>query len=503
MYIPYSEKEKIRIVFMVQVASFWPSIESFYRECKEDDSFDVKIFFIDESSVEKVQMEKTKEFLLKKKLPFEIYSEEKMIEFYPHIAVYQPPYDVSYRNPSALSLHMKKMGVRIIYVPYGIEISDTEDARLAHFDTFVVRNSWRIYTISQMMKDEYMKYCSNRHAVRVTGLPKFDSFQEKLLPLNSAVSKVAAGRRIVLWKMHFPKLIYDNKRKLQVTPYLEEYEQFEERISKYEEKLFFIVMPHPMFYSETISMELGKQARGLIKKLETHPNVYVDRDPDYRNSLRNAEAIIIDRSAIMVEAAMCKVPILYMSNPDYQEPLTLPIKKLIDTYEQGQSSNDICNFLDDFVAGKMVVKKQQKRVTEEVIPYIYGDCGMRIKEDILKSMKEGEYPKIRLVLFGTGQVCTHYIKELKLMQDTRFEIVAFSDNSKEKWGQQINGVEVVEPRRLQEIEFDMVVITTEQYHMQIKKQLVYDLFLGDEKIVRLDYFCEYLQDWRKYEGSLF
>ena len=41
-------REKVRIAVMYQVASYWPSIESFYRACVNDDSVDIRIFFVNE-----------------------------------------------------------------------------------------------------------------------------------------------------------------------------------------------------------------------------------------------------------------------------------------------------------------------------------------------------------------------------------------------------------------------------------------------------------------------
>lgn len=55
-------REKVRIAVMYQVASYWPSIESFYRACVDDDSVDIRIFFVNELSVESAQIEKTDVF---------------------------------------------------------------------------------------------------------------------------------------------------------------------------------------------------------------------------------------------------------------------------------------------------------------------------------------------------------------------------------------------------------------------------------------------------------
>ena len=68
--VPYIKGEKIRIVFLFQVASFWPSWESFYKACIEDDRFDVKFLFLDETVREKVQMKTAEHFLMRENINY-------------------------------------------------------------------------------------------------------------------------------------------------------------------------------------------------------------------------------------------------------------------------------------------------------------------------------------------------------------------------------------------------------------------------------------------------
>lgn len=489
-YIPYTVHDKIRVAVMFQVASYWPSIESFYQECVKDNDIDVRIFYVNDLSVEKVQMKDTVSFLEKSHLPYEIYSEEGIEEYQPHVALYQPPYDVLYRNPSALSIHLMGKGIRIVYIPYGIELADTEDARLAHFHTYVVRNSWRIYTFSQAMWEDYQTYCPNRHAVRVTGSPKFDATVRSRTTMDPGILERAADRRIVVWKMHFPKLIYDGMRQLQVTPYLSEYICFARKIAEFED-LFFVVMPHPLFFSETLPHGLAEEAGQLFGVLETVPNVVIDLSPDYRKSLYNADAIIVDRSALMVEAGLCKVPVLYMRNQDYEEPLTKAVKCIVDTYVQGNTAEDMYAFLDKFQSGLLQGHVDiQSTAIGMAIPYLDGLCGRRILEDIKDGIQREDERRIRVVFFGAGSVCAHYIKELGICENPDYEVLGVSDNNPDKWGKLYAEMRIMQPQELKMLDFDFIVITTEQYHMPIKQKLVYELYLDEEKILRLDVFSE-------------
>ena len=489
-YISKKPEEKFRIAVMYQVASYWPSIESFYQACRKDPDVDIRIFYIDDMSVERAQVENSEQFLQKKEIPFSIYSEEEIKQFSPHAALYQPPYDTAYRNPSALSLHLKNMGVRILYIPYGIEIADTEDAHYNHFFPYVVRNCWRIYTFSERMKADYERYCPNRRAVRALGIPKFDSLYFKDIPANEEMLRRARGRKIVLWKLHFPKLIYDGITRIQVTPDLSEYLTFAQAVERYRD-LFFVVMPHPMFFSQTIDKRLADDGEKLFQQLGKSENVMIERGADYREVLYHADAIIIDRSALMVEAGLCGVPVLYMKNKDYEEPLTDAVKPLVNAYAQGTVARDMELFVDEFRGGMLRPLTERIQAAKETsIPFVDGKCGKRILADIKKGIEAPAPEAVRVVLFGAGFICEHYLTELGLRNAPDVCILGISDNDPLKWGTYLGGVEIIPPEKLKQIEFDFLVIMSEQFYMPIKKKLVYELFLPEEAILRLDTFAE-------------
>ena len=114
-----------------------------------------------------------------------LYSDKLFTRFNPHILVMQTPYDFGHRKFHVRSSAFKGKGTRIVYIPYGIEIADTEHARDAHFYNAVVRNAWRVFTFSERMLEDYRLMCPNSSAVKCLGHPKFDSlyYRNKIPPL--------------------------------------------------------------------------------------------------------------------------------------------------------------------------------------------------------------------------------------------------------------------------------------------------------------------------------
>ena len=481
---------KIRIIFLFQTPAYWPSWESFYHACLNDSRFDVKIVLLEEIAYYRNLEGNAREFLEKNNLQYILAKDYSVKDSKPHIAVLIPNYDVLYRKPDWYSLSLKSAGVKIVYIPYGIEI---QKGCGLDFYPYTILNAWRIYTMSEAIKQEYMEYCPNRKAVRALGHPKFDSYKDlSKYKLPQEVKIKAKGRQIILLKLHFPKEIVIGGKNTQITPHLDVYIDFFNRSGEYK-NFFFILRPHPLFLAGYSDAENQEKAKNLLEKAGHLENVYIDNSNDYRTSLVNADAIIIDRSAIMVEAGITDVPVLYMYNSDFYEPLAPPVQKLIDSYYSGCKTEDILNFLDMLKKGEDSKRELRSRTFREVVPFLDGNCGERIKNDIVQSI-ESQSKKIKIVLFGLGEVLNLFIEELGIFKNEHFEVVAFCDNNEVKWGEEIYGLKILSPKEIIYVDFDYIVVTTENFYFEIAKKLICELNFDPRTILRLDEF------WLNYWG---
>lgn len=493
-YIPYHSGEKIRIAFLFQAGTVWASMDSVYRSCLQDNEVEVTLVYIEETAVEKSHMIGAKEFLEKEHLQYVSWKKIDWNVYRPHVVFVQFPYDAACHTPDTLSIQFQRRGTRVVYIPYGIEISDTEIARKDHFQSFVVENSWRIYTCCEGIKKEYMKYCRNRQAVRVCGSPKFDAITRKNeLPLYADIVKDKRGRKIVVWKMHFPKKISEKGKILQITPYLEEYIKFADSVHQYSD-IYFVILAHPKMLKGVVASDvqgdenLMRQVQNLFEILQTKENVYIDTSEDYRHSLYHADAIILDRSAVMVEAAMTGVPILFMMNQDYQEALTNPIVKLEESFYQGNKFEDMQQFIEMVRNDQDERAQERKSIVDTYFPFTDGQCGLRIKESVIEGVREKQHMRPQVILYGTGEICKYYMEKQNWKESEQFDIVGIADSSSAKWGKNFWGTNIIAPEQILELDFDAIVIMTEPHYFDIKKKLVYDLYLDERKIWRIDEF---------------
>ncbi len=392
--IPYNEGEKIRIMFLFQAASLWPSWESFYEACLADSRISLKFCFLDELYGDTTQMLTAKQFLDDKGFAYEIYSDKLFSRFNPHVLIMQTPYDFGHRKLHVRSAAFKNKGTRIVYIPYGIELADTEHARDAHFYNPVVRNAWRVFTFSDRMLQDYRLMCPNFGAVKCLGHPKFDAlYHRERFPILEEVAQRAKGRKILVWHVHFPKLIpMPEGGEVMSTPDLDEYVEFAKYITKMSE-LFVVLLPHPKFLDG--EGDLGIKAKKVVDLLSAAENAYVDWSDDYRNTLMNCDAFITDRSALMVEAVTVGVPILYMRNACYDEPLTAAIEPIVDSYEHGTGFQEMRSFTESFLRGEDPRKALREKAFRENIPYFDGLCGERIKDHIVDAIYAENHDETR------------------------------------------------------------------------------------------------------------
>lgn len=480
------DNDRIRIVFLFQIASFWPSWDTLYNMLINSELFDITLMWINSKNGDTSQMKSAKNFLASNKIKYVDYNFDQIKQIMPHYVFIQTPYDYWHRDFDAWCIRFKWLGSKIIYIPYGIEISDTEESRHLHFSLPVIIHSDFIFVLSDGIKKEYDKYCINNSSVYVTGLPRFDALLNKKFELPPNITKISKGRKIILWKAHFPKTVEEKGVKKLVTPDVNEYLKFLKWARK-EKSLFFIFMPHPKFTDKCVPLKQRNKAIKLIKKIRKIKNIYIDIADDYRASLINANAIITDRSAVMIESGINNVPVLYLENNSCHERLTEECYQLVNSYCHGSQSSDMIDFCKRFL--KNADKEKVNYSDNPIFKLCDGYASERIKKILLENynrlssnvnIKPQKGSKV--IIFGTGQLGSSLIKK-HLCGKQYFEIVACVDNDLKKCGKYLNNYTIYSPLELKDLVYDYVVIASDKYFYEIYIQLTKELLIPNNKII--------------------
>jgi hypothetical protein len=383
--IPLVSGERLRIVFWFQIPSFWVALDAFYESCVNDTRFEVTLVCHDEALDPSIKVEGSREYLEARGLPYVYYRDFDIDAVRPHVFVVQTPYDNNRPKRYAAPV-LKAQGIRIAYFGYGVEFPDTEEARYAHFQHPFYNRAWRLYTFSHDLLPAYRHYCRNSKAVRAMGLPRFEAFRHsgRFVP-DPEITAKAAGRPIVLWKVHFPKVIREKEKSHYVTPSYREYHKFIALMPNYRD-FFFVFMPHPRFLEFHSQGPLHNQAKELLRDVSTLPDVHIDLGDDYRPSLYRADCIIIDRSTVMLEAGATGVPVLFMSPEKYTEPLSMAVSPLVDSYYKGSTCADMEKFLIMCRQGVDPLRHKRREAWEACFSLCDGYSADRIRNDIFDGL---------------------------------------------------------------------------------------------------------------------
>lgn len=383
--VKYINNENIKVVMLFQIPSCWPSVESVWNELIRDERYDATMLLYDREQREPKQMEGAREFLIEKGIEFIEAENYDFDKEKPHIFIYQTPWDDRHRPDFLKSDVIKKKGIRVVYLPYGIEYSAS--VRLSWIFSIMQFKArpWMSFVISDRIKLDH-KLMSGYGAdfLRVTGLPKFDGLYKKEdFNLESSIIEKINNREVIFWQMHFPAL---DGNENYPEPNIEVYLQFVKKLHHYD-KQFFLVRPHPKFYEVYEQKGFDKEVEEFRNIIYNTENVFVYDAPDYRPALVNANYIIGDRSALMVESIVLDIPVLYMTNFYYKEKILDGIAPIFESYYQGSECYDMELFMDMIVNKKIDYKKCEREKAKELcIPFFDGKCGKRIVDEMASAI---------------------------------------------------------------------------------------------------------------------
>lgn len=388
-YVPYLPGEKVRIVFLYQMPSFWPSWDTVLEALRENPGADVRLVLFDRRVRETEQTKGAEAFLCGTGAAYINYNDFDLKAFNPHIIVYQTPYDRQNRPSYLHAPWMRNRGYRVAYIPYGVESTKLAKEEHDQFENPVVRSAWRVYTFSEPMRKDYLRSL-RPDVVKALGDPKLDRLYNAPEAFrDAALLSLAQGKKIVLWKMHFPFTIkYEGKETL-VTPDLGEYVVFSEMMGQFSD-LFFVVMPHPKFLEmsrKILRTEVEKAAVQIIQNVENSQNACLSLDHDYRPALLSADCFISDRSSIMILAGVTGKPVFYMSAKDFSTPFNQAVEKIALSYDQGNTAQEMIRFIERFRKGDDPKRAERLAAVKEGLPFLDGHSGKRVALDLIEGVK--------------------------------------------------------------------------------------------------------------------
>lgn len=381
--IPLKEKERLRIVFLFQFASSWPSWRTVYEACLKDPDIDPIIVLVERTSKDTTLnfLNQSKNFLIENNLGFINDNAFSLEGFKPHIVFMQTPYGGTLPKHYDLE-RLQSLGTRIAYIPYGIEIGGGVANLQSQFNLSLQQNAWRVFARSKRNQRMYAKYCATGSAhVVPLGHPRTDlhiNVEREQFPQN--IVATIKNRRVFLWNPHF------SVEKWGWSTFLENKDTI---ISffKGNTDAFLIVRPHPMLFSYLKgSMQWSdRKIEDFKSEINDMDNAHLDLSADYLPSMHTADAILTDASSFLLEFFVLEKPIVYLNNPS--GPGLNDDGEVLNHLYVSNNVDDLQKHLKMLHEGKDPMRKQRLEKIPEYFEFPEKGVGETIKDYMLATLR--------------------------------------------------------------------------------------------------------------------
>lgn len=392
---PFKPSERIKIYFLFHSKAFWPSWESFWVACNNDDRIETTMIYCpvkEQTAGYNGQFKNAEDFLKENNIPYRHIDDIDFKIDKPHILVMQTPYDDFHRFPIYHSANFKKMGIRVVYITYGLEFTESKLSIKNHFKLSITKNSWRIYTFSNELVKDYVKYSQIYGVAKCFGHPKFDAlFKAKNIKMPKWLEEKVNGKKIICWHTHFPckYSVMGGKNVISTFPW-EENLKILEYIKK-DKEYFYIFMAHHMFWGAfEHTFNIQKEELDKFKEDLNNGENSIVWEGEYPEVLNWSDIFMGERSAVTMEMITTGKPVIYLENsPEIYNKFG---QDVIDSYYYAKTSQEALDLLDKIKSGYDEKQNFRKAILGEYFaPYWNGECGNKILQNIIQNIETEEH----------------------------------------------------------------------------------------------------------------
>ena len=336
-------RKNIKLLFLAHEYSVWPSLQSVYEEALRNRDFEVQLVYVPFFH-EYSQTDHARELSQYEKAGYPIISCEDyhLPNECPDVVFYVKPYD---SIPDRYQVkELRKIVETVVYIPYGMEIGDTEEClyyqcygNMQYYADYIL--AYSPFYLKKMQKYTYKKG-SNYLSI---GHPRIDLRQKKSAESSAYIHSIrrkAAHRKIVLWNTHFTLSEGDNWGSFLI------YGNHILEYFKCHPDLFLLWRPHPLFYQALAESrnETPEKTLRWLNEITGSENIMLDRAPSYLPAFQVSAAMISDWASMVPEYMAYGKPVLVTPKNTGSHSI---LSNAEEYFRIVHDPNDIVQFLDN------------------------------------------------------------------------------------------------------------------------------------------------------------
>ena len=359
-------KDKVRIVFLIQLASSW-KYDYLFQLFLNDDRFDpiIAVCPVISYSNDNKFMEMDRAIHFFQNLNYPVYPTwKKESREWVDIKKDLKPDIVFFSNPWA-DLSMPRyyiysfLDTLSCYVPYGFKSSHLYQAI---FNKPFQNLLWKIFYETEFHKSLAKKYGRNkgRNGV-VTGYPGMDNLLSVGYESDSAWGNTDTNIKRIIWSPHH-SIFGKEDSNVGFSTFLKYYNFMIDVTDKYRSSVHFSFKPHPLLKSKLYKhKDWGRERTdNYYSSWDSSPNTQLN-EGNYIDLFLGSDAIINDGESFMVEYLYTKMPAMFLVADDtITDRFNEFGKKAYKNLYKGYSEHDITSFINDVIIGGNDYKAKER-----------------------------------------------------------------------------------------------------------------------------------------------
>lgn len=384
--------KKIRVVFMCQYIPAWNKFEPIYREMLQNGKFEPYLLCIPDCIQNNEVMNYTG--INETYKYFEEHEYTNIIDAYKNeewidiktlgvdYVFYTRPYN--HMMPLQYTTSNVKKYCRIGSLNYGMEI---------------IKEIFDVTLNSNFYKDVFVYYAETKIALKVyrkkfpittrlrlrkVEFHGYPVFEQILKDKNKESSswKFSNNAYRIMWT---PR--WTTARHLGGSNFFMYYKSLIEYAKK-NVNMDFLVRPHPLTFGNFIKTgEMTEQeVEEYLKSIESMPNMSIDKQKEYNDTIWGSDALIADISAFIPEYYLTEKPVIFCASNMYLE-LTDEMEEMLKGCYISYSAEETYNYLDKLKNGEDPLKSIRKKNIEVLFGKSLENASSNIVESIYKLSK--------------------------------------------------------------------------------------------------------------------
>lgn len=381
--------DKIRVVFVFQEASYWPSLKTLYDSLKKDEKFEVFVLAIPVLTIPDLQQLEIKpqniQFLEDNNIEYidARCANGELFDLYvlkPDYVFTQIHFDI--QRVMEYKASVMRLYTKVCLIPHAFLLSSSDNKEL-----YYQADYFRIFVPNEYHAEQLSSIIHRTDNIEITGYPRFDLYAEKLedSPLWKISKRENHKIKRIIWSPHW--WAYGHNKSL-ADGVLNLWEYFY-NYAKTHNNIELVVKPHPnLFNGLTRSKYISQtKADSMISTINDLPNASVYTGGNYIDLFKTADLIVNNSISFLAEWLPSEKPMVFFDTERKFE-LNEMADRILNVYYHASSIVELNKIIEDILDKQNDELKMQRLTLIEKLDLKPANAAEKIKQSLIEHVNE-------------------------------------------------------------------------------------------------------------------